>query len=316
MKKIIYLFIVFNTSLVNLYANGIPLSSNSDTNTYNWIKGRNIISVNLSPGYAGLFPPLINTVFNNYKTFTGLLGINLGTIEKLETDKYIDAVDAKGMFWYVPNISYTLLVHPRVGIEVALGVQSMSFNLTMPKDKAAEIIDALGINIGNNGSVSGNIIASDTALRTSMLFIPVTLGIKFYGGKNRQVVNTFRFGIEALISNVETENGITGVKTKRNTIDTGLYISYELGWSIELFPSKEWRVKPYIDISLFEIGYYVRSGLPGVYGDVVEGISFFGSGIIDIGKTIPSWNSFPSWVNYVSAIRFSIFPRIGFSIRF
>ena len=95
-----------------------------------------------------------------------------------------------------------------------------------------------------------------------------------------------------------------------------MYISYELGWSIELFPTREWPVKPYIDISLFEIGYYVRSGLPGVYEDMREGINFFGGGLVDLTASIPSWSSFPSWINYVSAIRFSLFPRIGFSLRF
>ena len=115
---------------------------------------------------------------------------------------------------------------------------------------------------------------------------------------------------------VETENGVTGLKTKRHTVDTGMYISYELGWSIELFPTKEWPVKPYIDISLFEIGYYVRSGMPGLYEDIREGIGFFGSGLVDLSAMIPSWNSFPGWANYVSAIKFALFPRIGFSLRF
>ena len=95
-----------------------------------------------------------------------------------------------------------------------------------------------------------------------------------------------------------------------------MYLSYELGWTIELFPTREWPVKPYIDISLFEIGYYVRSGMPGLYEDIREGIGFFGSGLVDLSAMIPSWNSFPGWANYVSAIKFALFPRIGFSLRF
>lgn len=309
MKKIFAAIIVFNISFINLYANGIPLSTQSDTNTYSWIKGRQIISVNLNPGYAGLFPPMINTIFDNYETFAGLIGIDLG-----DAKKYINAIDFKGSFWYVPTISYTLLVHPRVGLEIGVGAQSMSFGLTLPRDKAAEIIDSVASS-GNLGSLGG-IIGSDTKFNLSLIYVPVTFGITFYGGKNRQVLNTFRFGLETLISDVETENGATGLKTKRHTIDTGMYISYELGWSIELFPTKEWPVKPYIDISLFEIGYYVRSAGPGVYEDMREGIGFFDGGLLNLTASIPSWNSFPSWVNYVSAIRFALFPRIGFSLRF
>ncbi|EKV57165.1 hypothetical protein [Brachyspira hampsonii] len=309
MKKILMAIIVFNISFINLYANGIPLSTQSDTNTYSWIKGRQMISVNLNPGYAGLFPPMINTLFDNFETFSGLIGFDLG-----ENQKFIDAIDIKGSFWYVPTVSYTLLVHPRVGIEVGVGAQSMSFNLNIPKDKASGLIDSV-VSAGDFGNIGG-LISSDTVLKASLIFIPVTFGITFYGGKNRQVINTFRFGVETLISDIETENGITGLKTKRHTIDTGMYISYELGWSIELFPTKEWPVKPYIDISLFEIGYYVRSGLSGIYEDTREGINFFGGGLIDLSASIPAWSSFPSWINYVSAIRFSIFPRIGFSLRF
>ncbi|WP_157153635.1 hypothetical protein [Brachyspira murdochii] len=319
MKKILISAIVlFNVFIINLYANGIALSTQSDTNTYSWIKGRQIISINLSPGYAVLFPSLLNTVFNNYQTFTGLAGIDLGSI-----DQYLNAIEAKGNFWYVPNISYTLLLHPRIGIEIGFGVQAMSFQLGIPRDKVGELANSFLPNNDQNGDIgnliSGNLdtlIGSDTYLKASLIYFPATIGIKFFGGKNRQVVNTFRFGLETFMYDVETENGITGVKTKRHTIDTTMYFSYELGWTIELFPTREWPVKPYIDISILEIGYYVRSGIPGLYGDIREGIGFFGSGLVDISSTIPTWESFPRWVNYVSAIKISFFPRIGFSLRF
>lgn len=310
MKSKLLLIIIMVFSISKLCtANGIPMSSQSDTNTYSWIKGRQVVSVNLVPGYACLFPTFINTVFNNANTFAGLIGADLTSIEK-----YMNAIEAKGSFWYVPSISYTLLVHPRIGIEIGFGVQSMSFSLNIPKDKAGDLIDS-SVSGGNIGNI-GDAISTDTKFRTSLIYMPATIGIKFLGGKNRQVVNTFRFGLETLMSDVETENGITGVKTKRSTINTTMYISYELGWTIELFPTKEWPVKPYIDFSLFEIGYYVRSGVPGIYEDVREGIGFFGSGLINVDTIIPSWSSFPSWVNAVTSIKFALFPRIGFSLRF
>lgn len=318
MKKILVAFIVFNIFIINLYANGIAMSTQSDTNSYSWIKGRQIISVNLSPGYAGLFPSLINNIFDNYKTFAGLADLNTGDI-----DKYLNAVEAKGSFWYVPNISYTLLLHPRIGIEIGFGVQAMSFQLGIPRDKIGDLADSFlpstdqGGDIGNIiGDNIDTLIGSDTSFKASMIYFPATIGIKFYGGKKRQVVNTFRFGVEAFMYDIETENGLTGLKTKRHTVDTTLYLSYELGWTIELFPTREWPVKPYIDISILEIGYYIRSGIPGFYGDIREGVGFFGSGLVDINAIIPAWDSFPRWVNYVSAIRLSLFPRIGFSLRF
>ena len=80
MKKILTAIIVFNVFIINLYANGIPMSTQSDTNTYSWIKGRQIVSVNLNPGYVALFPHLIDTVFNNYQTLAGLANFELGDI--------------------------------------------------------------------------------------------------------------------------------------------------------------------------------------------------------------------------------------------
>lgn len=313
MKKILTAIIVLNISFINLYANGIPLSTKSDTNTYSWIKGRQIVSVNLNPGYAALFPHLIDTVFNNYETFAGLANFELGDIEK-----YIEAIEAKGSFWYVPTISYTLLVHPRIGIELGFGVQSMSFRLGIPKDKVGDLAGSFLPDSGSGivGDNIGSLIGSDTYLQASLIYMPAAIGIKFYGGKKREVVNTFRFGVETFMYDVETENGVSGVKTRRHTVDATMYLSYELGWSIELFPTREWPVKPYIDISLLEIGYYVRSGMPGLYEDIREGIGFFGSGLVDLSAMIPAWNSFPGVVNYVSAIKLALFPRIGFSLRF
>lgn len=322
MKKIITAIIVFNISFISLYANGIPLSTQSDTNTYSWIKGRQIISVNLNPGYAGMFPPLLNTIFDNYQTFTGLVGFDLGQI-----NDYLSAIEAKGSFWYVPNVSYTLMLHPHIGIEIGFGVQSMSFQLGVPKDKAADLaINFIpegtipDVGIPNTDDITDDIVntivGSDTYLKASLIYFPATIGIKFFAGKKRQIINTLRFGVETFMYDIETENGITGLKTKRHTIDTTMYFSYELGWTIELFPTREWPVKPYIDISILEIGYYVRSGIPGLYADIHEGIGFFGSGLVDINAMIPTWESFPKWFNYVSSIKFSLFPRIGFSLRF
>ena len=193
MKKILTAIIVFNVFIINIYANGIPMSTQSDTNTYSWIKGRQIVSVNLNPGYVALFPHLIDTVFNNYQTLAGLANFELGDI-----GKYIEAIEAKGSFWYIPNISYTLLVHPRIGIELGFGVQSMTFRLGIPKDKVGDLAGAFLPDSGTGGITGDNIgslIGSDTYLQASLIYMPATIGIKFYGGKKRLVVNTLRFGI-------------------------------------------------------------------------------------------------------------------------
>ena len=177
-------------------------------------------------------------------------------------------------------------------------------------------MDKIGNISGSGLEQLGGAIGGDTTFRSSFVYIPVHIGLKVLLGMNYNIINTFRFGIESIISKIETVNGITGIRTKRETTDTALYISYELGWSINLFPKKNWRVKPSIDFSLFEIGYYVRTINKGIYGDVKEGISYFGSGLIDVNSLLPAWETFPIYVDFITSLRISIFPRFGFTIRF
>lgn len=303
--RIIYIsvfIIAFN--LLNVYAK-------DNINDYSWIKNKQMVSVNLSPGYAGIFPPLVNNLIENINVFANLANIDMSSYQK-----YIDALlnNIKGSFWYIPTIHYTLLVHPRIGFEIGIGVQSSTYKFKINKGKLSNVLDSF---IDSSTDFS-SLINSDTIFNATFTYIPITIGLKFLAGKNRQIVNTFRFGIETLLYDIKTESGITGVKTKRSTVDTTLYISYELGFSIELFPTRNWTVKPYLDISLFEIGYYVRSGVPDIYGSFIEGINFLGGGAVDISHElkIPKWGNFPKWVNYVTAIRFSLVPRIGFTLRF
>ena len=143
--------------------------------------------------------------------------------------------------------------------------------------------------------------------------MPASFGVKFYGPK-RQFYNAFHFGIDAFFYTVSTENGLTGIKTEHTVHDAALYISYELGWNIELFPTREWRVKPTIDIAILEIGYYVRPWTGNVYNTVTGGVTSLTTGFSAFN--IPAWSSFPDWAKYLANIRFALFPRIGFSLRF
>ena len=87
-----------------------------------------------------------------------------------------------------------------------------------------------------------------------------------------------------------------------------------MGWNIELFPTREWRVKPTIDIAILEIGYYVRPWTGNVYNTVTGGVTSLTAGFSAFN--IPAWSSFPNWAKYLANIRFALFPRIGFSLRF
>lgn len=304
----IYLTAFSKTNLNNFF------SGDFSTNEFlarKFAKERQLISVNLLPTHSVIFPNFINSFVKNIETFAGLAKINIGE----DISKFLKYVDIKGSFWYVPSISYTFLFTRRVGLEAGISAQSITYTLNLTKENAdAFLIGKIG-NINGIGKLGG-VVGGDTTFRASFVRIPFYIGLKVLLGMNYNIINTFKFGIESIISKVETVNGVTGIRTKRETTDTALYISYELGWSINLFPKKNWRVKPSIDFSLFEIGYYVKNVNKGIYGDFKEGISFLGGGLINVNSTLPDWDSFSPYVDIITSLRISIFPRFGFTIRF
>lgn len=304
----IYLTAFSKTNLNNFF------SGDFSTNEFlarKFAKERQLISVNLLPTHSVIFPNFINSFVKNIETFAGLAQINIGE----DISKFLEYVDIKGSFWYVPSISYTFLFTRRVGLEAGISAQSITYTLNLTKENAdAFLIGKIG-NINGIGKLGG-VVGGDTTFRASFVRVPFYIGLKVLLGMNYNIINTFKFGIESIISKVETVNGVTGIRTKRETTDTALYISYELGWSINLFPKKNWRVKPSIDFSLFEIGYYVKNVNKGIYGDFKEGISFLGGGLINVNSTLPEWDSFSPYVDIITSLKISIFPRFGFTIRF
>ena len=299
----IYLTAFSKTNLNNFFSGDF---STNEILARKFAKERQLISVNLLPTHSVIFPNFINSFVKNIETFAGLAQINIDG----DISKFLEYVDIKGSFWYVPSISYTFLFTRRVGLEAGISAQSITYTLNINKESVGNLMNKNGI-----GQFSG-IVGGDTTFRASFVRIPFYIGLKVLLGMNYNIINTFKFGIESIISKVETVNGVTGIKTKRETTDTALYISYELGWSINLFPKKNWRVKPSIDFSLFEIGYYVKNVNKGIYGDFKEGISFFGGGLINVNSTLPEWDSFSPYVDIITSLRISIFPRFGFTIRF
>ena len=311
----IYLTAFSKTNLNNFF------SGDFSTNEFlarKFAKERQLISVNLLPTHSVIFPNFINSFVKNIETFAGLAKIDIGE----DISKFLEYVDIKGSFWYVPSISYTFLFTRRVGLEAGISAQSITYTLNLTKENADAFVkeNANGlINKIGGGSVIeqlGGVVGGDTTFRASFVRVPFYIGLKVLLGMNYNIINTFKFGIESIISKVETINGVTGIRTKRETTDTALYISYELGWSINLFPKKNWRVKPSIDFSLFEIGYYVKNVNKGIYGDFKEGISFLGGGLINVNSTLPEWDSFSPYVDIITSLKISIFPRFGFKIRF
>lgn len=121
-------------------------------------------------------------------------------------------------------------------------------------------------------------------------------GVKFFTGKNAP----YGFFLFPKIGGTDLKirgNALQQLGTG-NIYSHGIYLSLELGWRIQLFPKKgaDWPVQAAIDISLFDIGYYVVPWASQLFN-------------ID---TLSGFKQFSTFAN----IKFVLFPRIGFSLRF
>lgn len=299
-KNTILCFILFLFFNIKLYSQELKLGSN---NNISWINCKQMVSINLNPGYAVFGGMLVNTILDNAIDISKFIGLN---IDKVST--YFSSIFANTTYWYIPAASYSLFIHDRIAVESGLGLYASMFDLIVSKDNALKLLNDLGKYEANS------IIASDTAFRSSFLYMPFIVGFKFYA-ENKQLYNSFKLGLDSIFYTYDTLNGITGIKTSQTIHDVSVYVSYELGWNIELFTTKNWYVKPTLDISILEIGYYIRPWHKTAYNTMVNTLSLLTSGLLD-DTPIPYWDKLPYWIKTYSRIRFALFPRIGFSFKF
>ena len=116
--------------------------STNNISTKPFSKERQLLSVNLIPSYSAIFPSFVNSLMKNIETFTGLAQINIG-----EASKYLDYINIKGSFWYIPNISYTFLFNRFIGIELGIGAQSVTYSLNISKNDIPKILGSNSIDI-------------------------------------------------------------------------------------------------------------------------------------------------------------------------
>lgn len=127
--------------------------------------------------------------------------------------------------------------------------------------------------------------------------VPWSLNVKFFFWRNAPFgfFLSPRFGGTALSisGSALKEGGISDIYSHG-----GFYMSLELGWRIQLFPKTgaNWPVQVGIDISLFDIGYYVAP---------------WTSSLFEISH-LASFKQYEPFAN----IRALLLPRIGITLRF
>ena len=169
----IFIIIFFCISVINLYAkNGLALSTVSETNKYPYMKGRQMININFSSGWAGFLTASLNAITYDYEVTTNFAKLNLNLLIP-GISKYLHNMDFKGSMWYIPNIAYTFLYKENLGFEFGIGVQSMTFGLSIYSDKFSGIVkqDA------NFSSING-----DSTFKATYTYIPITFGVKLFSG--------------------------------------------------------------------------------------------------------------------------------------
>lgn len=125
--------------------------------------------------------------------------------------------------------------------------------------------------------------------------VPWSLNVKFFFWRNAPFgfFLSPRIGGTALSisGNAFREGGMSDIYSHG-----GLYLSVELGWRIQLFPKTgaNWPVQIGIDISLFDIGYYIVPWSESIFSNFSE---------------------FKNFENFAN-IRALLFPRIGITLRF
>ena len=133
--------------------------------------------------------------------------------------------------------------------------------------------------------------------------IPWSLNVKFFFFKKAPFgfFLSPKFGgtairVNASWADTEVSQKVSGETRFRS--DGGFYMSLELGWRIQLFPKRgaNWPVQVGIDISLFDIGYYVAPWGPTIFNN----------------NSFTELNGYQKFFN----IRALILPRLGITIRF
>ncbi|WP_297205972.1 hypothetical protein [uncultured Brachyspira sp.] len=248
-------------SLILIFSSASLFAQNIGEPTGNkfldYMHGRSLFGINFGPTlYAGLFD----------------IGIGLAepTIQKTINDMTQGQAD---------NYIDTKLKHYAFGLGFSYDFAPLNF-MTVGLD--------IGFSVGQI-----KMDKYDIAFST----IPWSLNVKFFFGKNAP----FGFFLSPRIGG--TALSISGSALREASIADiyshgGFYLSLELGWRIQLFPKTgaDWPVQVGLDISLFDIGYYVAPWSSSIFN-------------------IPEFAQFKQYQTYAN-IRALFLPRIGITLRF
>lgn len=173
-------------------------------------------------------------------------------------------------------------------------LKNYAFGLGFSYDFAPLNFMSVGLDIGFS---IGEIKSGED--RLSFYTIPWSLNVKFFVFKKAP----FGFFLSPRIGGTAVSMKSYGPNIAANGFNGfysqgGFYLSFELGWRIQLFPKRgaDWPVQVGIDISLFDIGYYVAPWTSAMTST----------------QEFASLKQFEKFLN----MRLLLLPRLGITLRF
>ena len=245
---------------VNLFGQNTNTGEEKKENK-SYRKGRSLFGINFGPTlYAGVFDRVIGSTLIPLDDMLTSSGVNL-------TGK-----DMNRKHW--------------------------AFGLGFSYDFAPVNFMSVGLDIG---FAVGQIQIAGSKVNYST--IPWSLNVKFFFFQKAPFgfflsprIGGTAINVTASWADTEISQKVNGETRFRS--DGGFYLSLELGWRIQLFPKRgaDWPVQVGIDISLFDIGYYVAPWSSTIFNN-----SLF--------TEISGYQKFFN-------IRALILPRLGITLRF
>ena len=223
------------------------------------VKGRSLFGINFAPTlYAGIFNLMVDTV-------------------KLSGETMVDTVKLSGETF-----------------GTTVNLKNYAFGLGFSYDFAPLNFMSVGLDIGFS---IGEIKSGED--RLSFYTIPWSLNVKFFVFKKAP----FGFFLSPRIGGTAVSMKSYGPNIAAKGFNGfysqgGFYLSFELGWRIQLFPKRgaDWPVQVGIDISLFDIGYYVAPWTSAMTST----------------QEFASLKQFEKFLN----MRLLLLPRLGITLRF
>ncbi|KLI51466.1 hypothetical protein [Brachyspira hyodysenteriae] len=256
MKKFIYLVMII-FSLSTASLFSQNIGEPTGNAFLDYMHGRSLFGINFGPTlYAGLFDIGIGVLEPTFQE-------TINNMTQGQANNYID----------------TKLKHYAFGLGFSYDFAPVDF-MTVGLD--------IGFSVGEIKMDKYNI---------SFTTVPWSLNVKFFFWRNAPFgfFLSPRFGGTALSisGSALKEGGLSDIYSHG-----GFYMSLELGWRIQLFPKigANWPVQVGIDISLFDIGYYVAP---------------WTSSLFEISH-LSSFKQYEPFAN----IRALFLPRIGITLRF